>query len=157
MSNLMTVITFHVGPVLCGAEVHSVQEVLRQQVLTPIPLASPETPGLLHLRGQILTGIELRSLFDIEPREPNIKPVCVIVRDGDSAASLLADRIGEVMEVDQDAVQELPAHWQGPMREYLKGVTDREAKLLLLLDVPRILQFESAGDEQTESELGSVQ
>ena len=150
----MTVVTFHVGTALCGADVQCVQEVLRQQELTPIPLAAETTPGLLHLRGQILTGIDLRSVFGIEAGS---RHVCVIVRDGDSAASLIADRIGEVMEVNLDAIQAPPAHWEGPMREYLTGVTDQKAQLLHLLDVPRILAIESITEEDAEAENGRVQ
>jgi purine-binding chemotaxis protein CheW len=152
----MTVVTFHVGTALCGADVTSVQEVLRHQELTPIPLASEATPGLLHLRGQILTGIDLRSVFALEAREASSRPVCVIVRDGDSAASLLADRIGEVVEVDLDAIQAPPAHWEGPMREYLTGVSDRGAQLLHLLDVTRILGMESITEQDAEAEHGSA-
>jgi purine-binding chemotaxis protein CheW len=150
----MTVVTFHVGEALCGAEVQCVQEVLRQQELTPIPLAAEATPGLLHLRGQILTGIDLRSVFGLEPCETATKRVCVIVRDGDSAASLLADRIGEVMEVNTDAIQAPPAHWNGPMRDYLTGVTDQAAQLLHLLDVPRILAIESITGQDAEEAIG---
>ncbi len=153
----MTVVTFHVGPALCGAAVGSVQEVLRQQELTPIPLASAVTPGLLHLRGQILTGIELRSVFDLEPRESQSKPVCVIVREGESAASLLADRIGEVVEVEPETLQSPPAHWNGPIREYLRGVTDRDGQLLMLLDVSRILEIESTADDNADIEVTSGQ
>ena len=140
----MTVVTFHVGSVLCGAEVDCIQEVLRHQELTPIPLAAAATPGLLHLRGQILTAIDLRSVFELPARDPGTKPVCVIVRKGDSAASLLADRIGEVVEVEPDAIEAPPTHWQGPMREYSRGVTDRSDQLLLLLDAMRILDIESS-------------
>jgi purine-binding chemotaxis protein CheW len=151
----MTVVTFHVGSVLCGAEVSCVQEVLRHQELTPIPLAAAATPGLLHLRGQILTAIDLRSVFDLPKREESAKPVCVIVREGEGAASLLADRIGEVVEVKQDTIVSPPAHWQGPMREFLRGVTDRSDQLLLLLDTARILAIESS-TESPQDEIAAV-
>ena len=148
----MTVVTFHVGSVLCGAEVECVQEVLRNQELTPIPLASAATPGLLHLRGQILTAIDLRSVFALPARDLGAKPVCVIVRKGESAVSLLADRIGEVMDVNIEALEAPPTHWQGPMREYSRGVTDRSDQLLLLLDATRILDVESS-QESIEDEI----
>lgn len=148
----MTVVTFHVGSVLCGAEVECVQEVLRNQELTPIPLAAAATPGLLHLRGQILTAIDLRSVLTLPPRDPGSRPVCVIVRKGESAASLLADRIGEVVEVEPDAIEAPPTHWQGPMREFSRGVTDRTDQLLLLLDATQILDLESS-QESVQDEI----
>lgn len=139
----MTIITFHVGPILCGAEVQNVQEVLRNQEWTPIPLADAATPGLLHLRGQILTVIDLSAVFEIPRPEQRAKPVCVIVRDGESSGSLFADRVGEVLEVEESSIAEPPSHWQGPLREYLRGVADRGNQLLHLLDVTRILEIES--------------
>lgn len=148
----MTVVTFHVGSVLCGAEVECVQEVLRNQELTPIPLAAAATPGLLHLRGQILTAIDLRSVLTLPPRDPGSRPVCVILRKGESAASLLADRIGEVVEVEPDAIEAPPTHWQGPMREFSRGVTDRSDQLLLLLDATQILDLESS-QESVQDEI----
>lgn len=148
----MTVVTFHVGSVLCGAEVECVQEVLRNQELTPIPLAAAATPGLLHLRGQILTAIDLRSVLTLPPRDPGSRPVCVILRKGESAASLLADRIGEVVEVEPDAIEAPPTHWQGPMREFSRGVTDRTDQLLLLLDATQILDLESS-QESVQDEI----
>ncbi len=147
----MTVVTFHVGPVLCGADVRRVQEVLRHQELTPIPLSAPATPGLLHLRGQILTGINLRSLFALEEGEPTTRPVCVIVRDGESAASLMADRVGEVVEIDEGALLEAPAHWQGPLRDFVYGVIDRDDRLLRLLDISKILDIESDAEADSNS------
>ncbi len=80
--------------------------------------------------------------------DPPGRMVCVIVRNGEAAASLLADRVGEVVEVAEDSIQPPPTHWQGPLREFVEGVTDRQGELLLLLHVPRLLEIEStAGDE----------
>jgi purine-binding chemotaxis protein CheW len=147
----MTIVTFRVGTLLCGADVSRVQEVLRNQALTPIPRAPGSTPGLLHLRGQILTGICLRSVFALEMHEAPGRMVCVIVRDGEAAASLLADRVGEVVEVAEESIQPPPTHWQGALREYVDGVTDRQGELLLLLHIPRLLEIESAAGDEAEA------
>jgi purine-binding chemotaxis protein CheW len=135
----MQFVTFQVGDLVCGAGVHSVQEVLRQQRLTPIPLASPVTPGLVHLRGQILTAIDLRSVFGWNPREEGAKSDCVIVHAGDEAASLLVDQIGEVLDIDAGSIHEPPMHWSDALRHYVSGVSDHANHLLLLLDADRLL------------------
>jgi purine-binding chemotaxis protein CheW len=135
----MQYVTFEVGELLCGADVHCVQEVLRQQSLTPVPLAQPVTPGLIHLRGQILTAIDLRSVFEVPSDKEPKRMDCVIVHEGEESASLLVDRIGEVLEVSDEAVQTPPPHWNGCLRGYLRGVVDHANRLLLLLDAPKLL------------------
>ncbi len=143
----MQYVTFQVGELLCGADVDSVQEVLRQQVLTPVPLASPVTPGLIHLRGQILTAIDLRAVFNLPPRATNQASVCVIVQEHDSGGSLVVDRIGEVLEVADDAIRETPSHWKGATRTYIRGVVDHANELLLLLDASKLLAIQGGPDD----------
>ncbi len=143
----MQYVTFQVGELLCGADVHSVQEVLRHQTLTPVPLAAAVTPGLIHLRGQILTAIDLRAVFDLPARETDRAPVCVIVQEHDSGGSLVVDRIGEVLEVADEEIRATPSHWSGATREYLRGVVDHSNELLLLLDAGKLLAIQGGPDE----------
>lgn len=146
----MKFVTFHVSNAVYGAAVESVQEVLRQQELTPIPLASRSTPGLLHLRGQILTAIDLRALFEPDAGPASGRSVCIVVRDGEVAAALLADRVGEVIEVQADQQAPLPAHWQGPVREYVTAVVDRGDRILRILDIAQIASIEAEVDGEPE-------
>ncbi|MBM3787262.1 MAG: chemotaxis protein CheW [Acidobacteria bacterium] len=142
----MQYVTFQVGDLICGADVNCVQEVLRHQNLTPVPLALPVTPGLIHLRGQILTAIDLGSVFELDRSgEPSQKD-CVIVHQGEEAASLLVDRIGEVLDVADCDVQTPPSHWNGALRGYLRGVVDHSNRLLLLLDAPKLLAVQGGPD-----------
>lgn len=151
----MQYVTFQVGELLCGADVDSVQEVLRHQTLTPVPLAAPVTPGLIHLRGQILTAIDLRAVFNLPPRETGQAPVCVIVQEHDSGGSLVVDRIGEVLDVADDAVRETPPHWKGATREYVRGVVDHSNELLLLLDAGKLLAIQG-GPEDGPADLNGI-
>lgn len=146
----MKFVTFHVSNAVYGAAVDSVQEVLRQQELTPIPLASRSTPGLLHLRGQILTAIDLRALFEPGSEAPDGRSVCIVVRNGEFAAALLADRVGEVIEVQVDHQAPLPAHWQGAVREYVTSVVDRGDRILRILDIARVASIEAEVDGEAE-------
>jgi purine-binding chemotaxis protein CheW len=143
----MQYVTFQVGELLCGADVNSVQEVLRHQMLTPVPLAAPVTPGLINLRGQILTAIDLRAVFNLPPLEADRASVCVIVQEHDSGGSLVADRIGEVLEVADEAIRETPSHWKGATRTYVRGVVDHKNELLLLLDAGRLLAIQGGTDD----------
>src|SRR5215813_3657652 len=91
--------TFHVGNLFLGIEVQQVQEVIRYLEMTRVPLAADAVMGLINLRGQIVTAIDLRRRLQIAPRPFDEQPMNVVVRDGENAVSLLVDRIGDVLEL----------------------------------------------------------
>ena len=100
--------TFTLENYLFGIEVKQVQEVIRFQEMTSVPLSSPVVKGLINLRGQIVTAIDLRPRLDLAERDPDDLPMNVVVRKEDEAISFLVDEIGDVVEVDDD-VFERPA------------------------------------------------
>src|SRR5690349_9788083 len=83
-----------------GIAVEQVQEVLRSQSRTRVPLAPPAVAGLVNLRGQVLTAIDLRTQLGLPPRE-GAEPMVVVVRVGGEPISLLVDAIGDVVDVDE--------------------------------------------------------
>src|SRR4051812_45165850 len=85
-----------------GVDVQHVQEVIRYQELTPVPLASPVVSGLINLRGRIVTAIDLRRLLGLPDRPKGKLPMNVVVKTGDDAVSLLVDEIGDVIDVPAD-------------------------------------------------------
>src|ERR1700753_2581961 len=99
--------TFYVDNLFLGIDVQQVQEVIRYQEMTRVPLAPAAIRGLINLRGQIVTAIDMRCWLGLPPRRAEELPMNVVVRDGDSAVSLLVDRIGDVLETDDDSF-ELP-------------------------------------------------
>src|SRR5271154_5137940 len=109
--------TFFVGDGYFGIPVQQVQEVVRPQPITPVPLAPRVIRGLINLRGQILTAIDLRYRLGLgEPGDP-AKLMNVVVRTADGAVSLLADQIGDVVEVLEETFERSPETLQGVSRE----------------------------------------
>jgi chemotaxis signal transduction protein len=92
--------TFFVDDLFLGIDVQQIQEVIRYQAMTRVPLAAASISGLINLRGQIVTAIDLRCRLGLPLRKPGESPMNVVVRDGDNVISLLVDRIGDVLEVD---------------------------------------------------------
>src|SRR5438105_14879890 len=90
--------TFFLDGLLFGVEVKKVQEVLRSQPITRVPLAAPVVRGLINLRGQILIALDLRQRLEMRPRPTDQQPVNVVVKAADGPVSLLVDDIGEVLE-----------------------------------------------------------
>src|SRR6476469_3544652 len=100
--------TFALDGHLFGVPVQTVQEVLRQQETTPVPLSAPEIGGLLNLRGQIVTVVDLRVKLDL-PRRSLDSAVNVVVRTADGVVSLLVDEIGDVLEPSDTRSEAPPA------------------------------------------------
>src|SRR5258708_1886253 len=100
--------TFFVDGNHFGLDVLKVQEIIRYQEMTSVPLASPVVRGLINLRGQIVTAIDLRRRLELQDRFADQLPVNVVVHTDDGAISLLVDEIGDVMEVPEQAFERPP-------------------------------------------------
>jgi purine-binding chemotaxis protein CheW len=131
--------TFLLGDHLCGVEVLEVQEVLRYQEMTAVPLASTAVRGLINLRGQIVTAIDLRRRFGLSPRESDVQPMNVVVRTGDGVVSLLVDEIGVVVDVGPAQFEKTPATVRGQAAGLVAGVFKLSDRLLIVLDIERVV------------------
>jgi purine-binding chemotaxis protein CheW len=131
--------TFHVGKYLFGVDVAMVQEVVRLQQITPVPLALPEIAGLINLRGEVLTAIDLRARLGLPPADAGREPVNVVVRVDEEPVSLLVDEIGGVLEVSQVPFEQTPSTVDERVRDLLLGAYTLPDQLLLALNARRVL------------------
>jgi purine-binding chemotaxis protein CheW len=133
--------TFTVDGILLGVDVLDVQEVIRHHAMTKVPLAPPVVRGLINLRGQIVTAIDLRSRLGLRSRPAGELPMNVVVRTEEGAVSLLVDEIGDVLEIDDDSFEKPPETLKGPARELIGRVSKLNGRLLLALDVKRAVDL----------------
>ncbi len=140
MSPTQQYCTLFVDDLFFGVEVKKVQEVIRYQEMTRVPLASPVVSGLINLRGQIVTAIDLRRRLGLPNRAPGRLPMNVVVRGEDGIVSLLADEIGDVQEVSQDHFECTPETLRGEARQLICGAYKLDQRLLLILDTERAAQ-----------------
>jgi purine-binding chemotaxis protein CheW len=126
--------TFFVAGLYFGLDVLRVQEIIRYQEMTRVPLAPPVVRGLINLRGQIVTAIDLRRRLGLSDRTDDQLPVNVIVQTDDGALSLLVDEIGDVLEVSEQLFERPPETLKGPAREFIRGAYKLKDRLLLILD-----------------------
>lgn len=124
-----------------GVKVEDVQEVHGGLGLTPVPLAPVFVSGLLNLRGDIVTAVDLRRCLEMSERPADRPPVNVIVRTDDGSVSLLVDEVGEVLEVDDRDVEPPPTTLRGRARELITAVYKLDGRLLLVLDTEEVLSF----------------
>lgn len=135
--------TFRVQNLFFGLEVLQVQEVLRYQEMTKVPLAPDLIEGLINLRGQIVTAIDMRRRLNLEPRTATEPPMNMVVRSEDGAVSLLVDEIGDVLEVRTDSYEPPPENTPSDLRNLIAGVYKLDDQLLLVLDKDKVLQVQS--------------
>lgn len=131
--------TFHVGKYLFGVDVALVQEVVRLQSITPVPLAAPEIAGLINLRGEVLTAIDLRVRLGMPKASSGREPVNVVIRVDNEPVSLLVDEIGGVLEVSQVPFEQTPSTVDERVRDLLLGAYTLPDRLLLALNAARVL------------------
>jgi len=130
-------VTFTLDGRLYGVDVDAVQEVLRGQTRTRIPLAPGTLAGLINLRGQVLSAIDLRVQLELPAREDEVEPMLVVIRVAGEPVALLVDTIGSVVDVDTDQFEPPPDTLAGNSRELLLGAYKLDSQLLLALDVDR--------------------
>jgi purine-binding chemotaxis protein CheW len=137
--------TFLVGGYYFGVDVLQVQEVLRFQEMTRVPLANPTIEGLINLRGQIVTAIDMRRRLRLPCRTAEDAVMNVVVRTEDGPVSLLVDEIGDVIETGADTFEQPPDNLDPAVRDLVRGIHKLDGRLLLVLDAAETLQLGQPG------------
>lgn len=133
--------TFSIGNLYCGIEVSLVQEVIRQQSMTQVPLASRLVTGLMNLRGQIVTALNLRSCFGLPATEGSESQMNVVIRTPDGPVSLLVDKIGDVVQVNNDSFEPPPETLSSNLKELIRGAFKLDDELLLIINTENVIRL----------------
>lgn len=131
--------TFYLDKYYFGIEVEQVQEIIRFQEITPVALAPEVVKGLINLRGQIVTAVDLRRLLELPDRTDGSVPMNIVVRTPLGAFSLLADRIGDVLELADGSFEAPPDNLSGMAGELIQRAYKLEGKLLLTMAIKKLV------------------
>jgi len=134
--------TFRVADLFFGIEVVKVQELIRQQEMSAVPLAPQAIEGLINLRGQIVIAIDTRRSLGLPPAAGEDQRVNIVIRSGDAVISLLVDEICDVLEVPLDAYAPVPDNMPLEQRQLIQCVYQGKYGLMLVLDTDQL--FENA-------------
>ena len=141
----LLLVTMKVGDAYCGVPVMDVRDVLDTPVIHRVPLAPPEVPGSINLRGRIVTAIDLRGRLGLPPRAPGARCMCAIVERQTGAIgepyALLVDEIGDVLQLPVSEYEPNPITLATAWRALCHGLYRREDGLLILLDVEAVLEM----------------
>ncbi|MDJ0717114.1 MAG: chemotaxis protein CheW [Prochloraceae cyanobacterium] len=133
--------TFYLDKFFFGIGVEKVQEIVRYQKITRVPLAPPEVRGLMNLRNQIVTAIDLRDRLDLPEYRGDMLPINVVVKIDEEMISLLVDDVGDVLEVSQEQFESSPETLTGKVSKLIRGAYKLEERLLLILDVEKVVDL----------------
>lgn len=141
MSDTRQYCTFYVQDLFLGVEVETVQEIIRPQPITRVPLSSQVVRGLINLRGQIVTAIDLRRRMHLAARADDREAMNVVLFTNDGTVSLLVDRVGDVLNVDERTFERAPETVSGITRELIRGAYKLENRLMLALETEKVVSL----------------
>jgi purine-binding chemotaxis protein CheW len=131
--------TFYVGQALCGMDILNVQEINKLMDMTTVPQAPQYVMGILNLRGQIVTIIDLGKKLKLDDTELSETSRNIIVNSKDEYIGLLVSRISDVVEADLEKMEPPPANIGGVQGKFFKGVFKTKERLIGILDVEKVL------------------
>lgn len=140
--------TFYIGEMLMGIDIQQLQEINQHTELTRVPHAAACVRGIVNLRGDVVTVLDLRTLLGLEAVEINDKSRNVIVRSDGENVGLLVDRIADVVYTRSSEIESVPANVGGIDSRFFQGVCKLEGKLLVVLDTAEILRAASEKAEE---------
>jgi purine-binding chemotaxis protein CheW len=146
MSEANQFCTFYLDNLMFGVHVLNVQEVIRYMDMTRVPIAPSVISGLINLRGQIVTAIDMRRRLELRERPADQNPMNMVVCTEDGAVSLLVDEIGDVIEVTEESFERPPETMQGAARDLTRGVYKLKEGLLLILDTEKAVTVDGSSD-----------
>lgn len=141
--NIIELATFYVGDALCGMDILKVQEINKLMEMTKVPQAPKYMTGILNLRGQIVTIIDLGKKLGLGETELGDDPRNIIVNAPSEHIGLLVRRLSDVVMADPDKIEPAPANMAGIQGNFFTGVYKTETKLIGILDVEEVLKMES--------------
>lgn len=131
--------TFHVGGILLGIPIQQVEEINRLLDVTQVPHSPEYVCGVVNLRGEVVTILDLRSILGLEPLDITATSRNVVVHHRGERVGLLVDSIGDVVRAQAQEMETPPANIHGLERQFFTGVCKLEQQLLVLLDIEQVL------------------
>lgn len=141
LSTAAQYVSFWLDGQLLGVPVRHVQEVINTQTIARVPRARPEVAGLLNLRGQIVTAVDLRQRLGLRRRAENESSMNVVVRHEAESFSLLVDQVGDVIDAPSDAMEPPPRTLDSRYKAVTEGIFRLEDRLFVILDLAAVLNI----------------
>ena len=152
----MQLVVYHLGNEEYGVEVKQVREIIRMETVTIIPKAPFYIEGVINLRGQVTTVINMRTKFDLEDVEADQHTRIIVAELGDLIVGMTVDSVTEVMRVPRSSIEPTPTVvTSGGDSDCLKGVCKLDNRLLILMDLSKVLSEDELGEVNQISKMAA--
>jgi purine-binding chemotaxis protein CheW len=132
-------VTFQVADEIYGVNVMQVQEVLRMTEVAPVPGAPQAVMGIINLRGNVVTVIDTRELFNLPTSEPTEQTRIMIVECNKVTVGLFVDSVAEVVNIDNNEIDVAPSIGNDDNSRYIQGVYNTDGEILILVDLDKLV------------------
>jgi len=139
---LMQLVTFSIGEEEFGVDILKVQEIIRTMEITKVPKAPNFVEGVINLRGKVIPIIDLRRRFGLSSKEHDKHTRIIVIEINNMIVGFVVDSVSEVLRIPASTVEPPPAVVAGMESEYISGVGKLQDRLLILLDLDRLLSNE---------------
>jgi len=143
-AELLQLVTFSIGEEEFGVDILSVQEIIRMMDITKVPRAPDFVEGVINLRGKVIPIIDLRKRFGLSTRDHDKHTRIIVIEINNMIVGFVVDSVSEVLRIPASTVEPPPPVVSGLESEYISGVGKLEDRLLILLDLNKLL----SGEEQ---------
>lgn len=131
--------TFHIGTLLLGVDIRQVQEINCQLNVTVVPQAPLSVRGVINLRGEVTTVMDLRTILGLTPTEVSTSSRNLIVHVGEQTLGLLVDNVSDIVSLKSDHIDPTPANVEGIQSRFFHGVHSLESEILVLLNLEEVV------------------
>ena len=139
---LLQLVTFHIGEEEFGVDILAVQEIIRMMQITPVPRAPVYIDGVINLRGKVIPIIDLRRRFGLAPRGHDKNTRIIVIEINNIIVGFVVDAVSEVLRIPASTVEPPPPVVAGVESDYVSGVGKLQDRLLIMLDLDRLLSSE---------------
>ena len=139
---LLQLVSFRIGSEEFGVDILKVQEINRMVEITRVPQAPHYVEGVINLRGKVIPIVDLRKRFNLEVKEYDKNTRIVVVDIGGNIMGMVVDSVSEVLRLPISTIEPPPEIAAGVNSDYIKGVAKLEDRLLIFLDLSRVIEFE---------------
>jgi purine-binding chemotaxis protein CheW len=139
---LLQLVTFSIGEVEFGVEILKVQEIIRMLEITRVPKAPDFVEGVINLRGKVIPVIDLRLRFGLKAKEHDKKTRIIVIEINQMIVGFVVDSVSEVLRIPAGTIEPPPPVISGLDSEYISGVGKLDDRLLIMLDLNRLLSKE---------------
>lgn len=141
-ADLIQLVTFRIGEEEFGVDILAVQEIIRTMAITKVPKAPGFVEGVINLRGKVIPIVDLRKRFGLPGRPHDKHTRMIVIQLGTMVVGFMVDSVSEVLRIPANTIDAPPAVVSGLESDYISGVGKLEDRLLIMLDLHRLLSSE---------------